>query len=745
MRRALWFVFIVMLTACSSASGVSTSSQLSSNPQLTLDEADQVAQSFLEAWKNADYATMYSWISPNARDVYNEAAFAEQYEFTITQLTQTALRTQVTGSLRQGTTAVVQYDVVFETSMFGEINDPGRTMRLIETLEGWRVAWSRLDIFAELAEGARLDRRQTMPGRGNIYDRNGKVLVDQNGRSVVVYLVKQDMANVERCMQELARIQRREYDDIEAQFSMYNRETRFQLGEMDPETFQTEERVLLEVCDVGDDEFDTYIRSTRRYFGQLAPHIIGYVSPIQPEQVAYYTAKGYPADALVGQSGIEQAYEDELAGTPGGELLIVAPTGEVLRTVAESDPQPGQSVYLSIDRDLQEAVQQAMVEAYNYSSGTWASTSPGAAAVIMDVKTGEILAAVSYPWFDPNLFNPDSAISNRAEQITDLSNDYRTPLVDRVLMGSYPAGSIFKIVSTAAGLDSGVYTPDTYYTCTAVWSHPDDYLDQRKDWIYGSGAHDTINFSQALTYSCDTYYWELGVHLHTELGTDALTQYAYRLGLGVPTGQTDLPEDVGLIPNPEDHYLINAAEWSIGDTANLVIGQGDMQISPMQIARMTAAIANGGSLWRPQFVSKVGIIGETPSYQTEPIATSVLDFDPSIFETIQEAMCQVTLDPYGTARYMFDTWYDFQGSDVIVCGKTGTAQTGDETTPPQAWFTAFAPMNDPEIAISVIVENSCEGSEIAAPLTRRIIEDYYGMRHSAWPDLWVTGCVPLGE
>jgi penicillin-binding protein 2 len=736
---------IGLLTACNSTSANSPGGSGGPNVSspLTLEQADQVAETFLKAWEETDYATMYSLISPNSRDAYNDAKFAEEYDLAATQITLNTLETSITSSLRQGTTAVIQYDVLFHSELFGDITDSARTMRLIETPEGWRVAWSRMDIFADLAEGARLDRVQTLPNRGNIYDRNGKVLVDQEGRSIVVYLVKQDIPNETACIQLLSRIMRREYSDLQALFDQYYPETRFFVGELDPETYQAEEANLLQACDVGDDQFDTYTRRTRRYWGELAPHIIGYVSQIQPEQLAEYQRKGYPQDALIGQAGVEQAYEEYLAGKPGAELKIVAPTGETVRKIAQANPEPGQSVYLTIDRDLQEAVQNAFYEAYSFAGPTWARTSHGAAAVVMDVKTGEILAMVSYPWFDPGLFNPDSPVPNRAEAIGALESDPSTPMVNRATAGSYPAGSIFKIVSTAAGLDSGIYTRDTWYTCVGSWSNPEDALPRRTDWIY-PGAHGTINFQQALTYSCDAYYWELGVNLH-KADPNLLPNYAYKMGLGVSTGQDVLPEEVGYIPNPADHFRRNAVSWALGDTANLVIGQGQMQITPLQITRMVAAVANGGKLWQPLFVSRAELIGEPPSYTAQPTALSALDFAPSTFETIREGLCQVTLDPNGTARYMFEDWYAFQRTDVVVCGKTGTAQTGGETTRPQAWFAAFAPQDDPEIAVTVIVENSCEGSEVSAPIVRRIVEDYYGMPHGEWPPLWQTGCFDLGE
>ncbi|MCD4685757.1 MAG: hypothetical protein K8S97_07460, partial [Anaerolineae bacterium] len=549
----LLIVATLVLSACDNDGNTPTvNSGLDSGLQLSLADAEQVAETFLTAWVAGDFATMYTLTSPNSREAYTETAFIAEYQNAALDITLNSLETQITSSLRQGATAAILYDVVFQAEMFGVIEDPGRTMRLIETPEGWRVAWSRMDIFAEMAEGARLHRAQTLPNRGNIYDRNGQVLVDQNGRSVGLYLVQQEIRNYNGCINLLSRLLRREYVEIEAKFIGWAPETRFPIGEIDAEMYQREEGSLISLCGIGDDNLDTLPRNTRRYFGELAAHIIGYIGPLSPEQTIEYERRGYPRNALIGQSGIEATYEDYLAGKPGGVLMITSPTGGTLRVIAETTPEPGQSVYLSIDRDLQEAVQNAFIEAYNESTPTWAQTSRGAAAVVMDVRTGEILAAVSYPSYDPSLFNPDSLLSNEARgaAITALNADPRAPLLNRVTQSRLPAASVFKIVSTAAGLDSGVYTPETAITCTGQWYGEEwgDGLPFRTDWL--ETGHGYVDFRHALTYSCDPYYWELGANMH-QVDPQMLTQYAYDMGLGVATGQTDLPEEIGQIPNEQ--------------------------------------------------------------------------------------------------------------------------------------------------------------------------------------------------
>lgn len=731
----------LILTACNGSKSPGGTGGSNPASQLTLEQAEQVAETFFKSWQQSDYSAMYGLISPNSRDAYTLDDFTAKYTDAAAQITLASVDTKVTSSLRQGTTAAIQYDVTFHSTMFGDIQDANRIMRLIETPEGWRVAWSTMDIFSDLAEGARLERKQVMPGRGNIYDRNGKVMADQNGRSIVLYLVKQDISDQNSCIALLARLLHREFSDVQNLFLQYNPDTLFPAGEIDPETYQQEQNNLLQACAVGDSPRDTIVRNTRRYFGEVAPHVIGYVGQVQPDQLAEYTQKGYPSDALIGQAGIEQTYEQWLAGKPGGTLQITSPTGETLRVIAQTQATPGQSVYLTIDRDLQIAVQDAFAEAYDEATATWSTRSPGAAAVVMNVKTGEILAMVSYPGFDPGLFNPDSPVMNRADQIAALNEDWRSPLLNRATQGLYPAGSIFKIISTATGLDSGVYTPDTAIMCSGKWYGAEkwgDGLPFRTDWL--PTGHGYVDFPHALTYSCDPYYWELGANLYQK-DPQLLTNYAYKMGLGVSTGLTDLPEEIGQVPSEDLIFKTEARHWNISDNLNLVIGQGPLQITPLQITRMTAAVANGGTMWKPYLVSKVQIIGEAPAYEAKPTATSVLNFAPSTFKLIRDAMCNVTLDPNGTANYMFAEWYKFQGMKVIVCGKTGTAQTGGANTKPQAWFAAFAPQDDPEIAVVVIVENSCEGSEVAAPIVRRIIEDYYHMpKHGEWPPLWQSGC-----
>lgn len=735
----------VLLAACDlGAPGVASDAlNIDTGPDLSLKGAESVARTFFERWAEGEFAVMYDHLSPRSREMFTSDQFATEYQNAASQMTLDTIDAAITTVEQQGTTAIVHYDVTFQTTFFGEIADTGRVMRLVSTPEGWRIAWSRMDIFDRLTAGARLERRANAPGRGNIYDRNGDVLVQEGARSVMMRVAQNKMANVADCQALLARLLHREVADMVALFARYNPDTVFTVGELDEDIYQANQSALLSVCDVGNETIDTAVRTGRRYYNELAPHLVGYVAQIREDQIDDYTARGYPPDALVGQEGIEAAFEAELSGKIGGQLLIISPTGELLRKIAEVPSEPGQDVYLTIDRRLQAGVQEILRYSYNLAQPTWAPDSPGAAAVVMDVKTGDILAMASYPFYQPGLFSPNAASDDPAAAIAALRNDARRPMLNRALQGQYSPASAFKMVTMAAALDEGIFTVDQPYACEGVWSHPSDVLTQRTDWTYPD-SHGTIDFKQALTYSCDPYFWEVGAEIH-QVDPAIITEHAKELGLGVPTGQTLLPEQIGSIPSPDTYRRTDGSGWQFGDTINIAIGQGDLVVTPMQMVRMTAAIASNGTLWVPNFVQKVQPPAGQPTLVTEPEVGAQLGYGADVFEAIREAMCDVTLEEDGTARFIFEDWYEWQNTDLVICGKTGTAQTGGEDTPPNAWFVAYAPQDDPEIAVAVIVENSCEGSEVSAPITRAIIEDYYRMPRSSWPDLWVEGCIPLGE
>jgi penicillin-binding protein 2 len=456
-------------------------------------------------------------------------------------------------------------------------------------------------------------------------------------------------------------------------------------------------------------------RPTRRYpIGTLAPHIIGNVGYPAEAALPAVREAGFNQDSILGKSGIEQSWDEALRGRPGGRLLIVSQGGGVLREITRSPSKPSESVWLTLDTQFQADV--AAIIAKAYADKEWPQ-SKGAAAVVMDVHTGAILAMVSYPTYDGNAFSPFPTIGREtATRVTaEVQADSRRPQLNRAVNGLYPLGSVMKTVSAAAVSDSGVYDLDERYTCTGIWTR--DIT--RYDWK--PGGHGLLTLPMALTQSSNPYFYEVGYQMNLAI-PGVLPQYMEKVGFGHPTGLRDLQESPGFIPNPDWKRKNFGVEWNFSDEVNIAVGQGEVQVTPLQVARWFAAIANGGTLLRPQLVSQVGILGEVPSYTLKPEAMEQLDIKPEVFTMLREGLCAVTQSPAGTAEYQFK---HSPLQRIGVCGKTGTAQTGGTDTISHAWFAAWAPMNNPEIAIAVIVENAGEGSGEAAPIVRHILEEYF--------------------
>ncbi|GIK64399.1 MAG: penicillin-binding protein 2 [Chloroflexota bacterium] len=691
----------------------------------------QLAATFLEAWSRQDYSTMYDLITPNARAMYSQSAFVEAYQSIWRDLELQSLKWEQKEVSTHGTTVLFNYDLTFTSANLGQFTDSNRLIRFVPSAEGMRIAWSLMDIFEDWTSGTRLRVEYTLPPRGNIYDSQGHALATQDGTAVAIYLARNRIPDEGRCIDELKALLGRDVSDLAEFFGQYNPDTEFFVGNTDYEILQTHAQVLQSVCR----PTNLIEHSTRRYFGSIAPHLIGYVGSVPAEQADQF--RDYPSDALVGLMGIESSWEAQLRGTIGSRFSLFSLTNDPIRVIAEQPSIPGQDIYLTIDRELQQSIVQAFADAYALAESTWASTSLGAAAVVLDVNTGAVLAMVSYPGFDPEVFNPHNLYFDPLQQIQSYQLDPRRPMLNHVTQAQLPLGSVFKLISSIGGADSGVVPINTTFACNDKWYGEEfgDSLPYRTDWY--TGGRGMIDGKQAIIYSCNPYYWQLAVSLDA-IDPNLLPKYASLFGLGQYTGINGVEEEPGFIPSPL--ALQNSGQtWSLPFTLNLVIGQGEVMVNPLQVVRMVAAIANGGNLFTPYVVQQVARPNEAPSFVSTP-EFSALDVNPEVLAEVRDAMCKVTTE--GTAEFIFSEWYVFQTDEPLICGKTGTAQSS-ETQPPHAWFVSFAPADNPEIAVVVVVENSCEGSEVAAPLARRIYEIYYDLPQSEWPPLWETGCTPL--
>ena len=679
-----------------------------------LAAASDIARRFLDAWQNNDIDAMHRLLTFRNRDLTPLPAFKAQYQQAHATLGLTSLDYKLQTLSGEGRFLRLQYEATFDTSILGRFTDSQRLLRLVvdSQVNEWRIAWSQADIFAEMGEGARLVFEAQTPGRANIYDRYGRALADQNGRVARIMVDNRRIPEREICFAALANATGETVAEIDELFNLRSKpDWIVDAGVIEPETYiRTRDRIA-EHCAA-----DFQQQPTRRYLdGALLPHVIGYVGYPDAGQLPDLLARGLNADSIIGKSGIEASMDATLSGAPGGRLSLVSTDGRQLRTLAESRSKPAQSLWLTIDADLQRHIHSVLDKAY--ATAPFAEDSPGAAVIVMDVNNGDVLAMVSYPAYDSNMFNPWPAMGRAAadEALEELLADERRPQLNRPAQATYVTGSVMKVMSSVAALESGVYDEDTRYVCTGSWRHGNDL---RYDWL--RTGHGAMSVQTGITNSCNPFFYEVGFRLNRR-DPQLLPDYARRLGLAQPTGINVIAEASGTIPTPDNVLSLTGLPWSYAHAVNLSIGQGEVQVTPLQMLRMYAAVANGGWLLRPQLVKERGILDQrAPVAERDVMRDLALDADN--LAIVQQGMCDVTRGYGGTASGAFD------GSpllDVGVCGKTGTAQVPGEGKPPHSWFIAYAPADEPQIAIVTLVENGGEGSAVAAPLTRRILEYYY--------------------
>lgn len=724
----------VTLAACGSlpvigsdGAGEAEAEPVEALPTPDLSEPTGVAQTFLTAWEEGNFEGMYSHLGANSQASYSLQDFMDWYTTTGSIMTLESLSTQLNSELTQGSSAQVDFRVTYLTRALGPI-EHDLTMSLTHDGARWGVVWTPFLILEGLCNSCTLQLEGATPSRANIYDREGLWLAQEDASAVTVAIVPEEMNEEfeEQMLDQLSTILRQSPEKLAQQYQGLPANWEIALGDTDLETYNEYVGVFNSYP-----ALRIYEKAGRRYFNALAPHALGYTGYIPEDECPDWQQRGYSCDTIVGLAGIENWGESFLAGTPSGRLSIYTATGEFVTDVVTVDAVPSQSIYTTIDRRLQIIVQDTLQEAYAAARDTWAgglTPSPGAAVVVIDVNNGEILAMASYPDYDPNVFNPFNQVPETESRIQGYLSDARKPFLNRATTGEYPAGSVFKVVSMAAALGEGGYETTTPYTCIGIWDGL-GVANRKVDWL--PEGHGTISLAQALTYSCDPYFYQIGLDSGNQ-DFDMIPRYARGFGLGSPTGLTQLRESPGLIPDENWMVETRGREWTISDSVNISIGQGDILVTPLQAANMFAAIANGGTLYRPQLVQQIAIIGENPSWTVQPEVMGTLPLTPEHLEVMQNSLWDVQRDPGGTAQWILGP------SPLTLAGKTGTAQAPGETALPHAWFVGYAPADAPEIAVAVVVENSGEGAAIASPIFRRITEEYLLGSFDAYeyPEFW---------
>ena len=679
-----------------------------------LTAAGAVAHQFLDAWLAGDFAQMHALLTFRNRELTPFEGFRALYLDVHERMTLQGMEYQPQTLTGEGRVLVFQYQMIFHTRVLGSFTDPDRLLHLVLDPQagGWRVAWSEADIFAEFGQGARLIFEAQVPGRANIYDRYGEALADQNGTVVRVLVDNGRIPNRDACFQLLAESLGRSKAGM---VDLFDRRSGADWivhpGILEPDDFIKANDSLQTQCGA---QFRQ--QPTRRYSnGTLMPHVIGHVGFPDANQIADLEAIGFNAETIIGKGGIEASMNDTLAGQPGGRLSLVGADGRRIRVLSQVSARVPESLWLTIDADLQAAISRILERAYQRQA--WGDDSKGAAVVIMDVNNGELLALVSYPSYDANIINP-FPILGRAEALKALEaliEDERAPQLNRAAQGVYVTGSVMKGLSALAALESGVYDEATRYSCIGTWRYGNDI---RYDWL--AGGHGIMTAQSGITNSCNPFFYEVGFRLNA-VDPWLLPSWALKMGLGQFTGIGVIPEIKGNIPTPDNVVQSTGLPWSYAHAVNLSIGQGEVQVSPLQMARLYAAIANGGYLLRPHLVRERGILDQRTPVAARDVMRDA-ELDPANLAIIRRGMCDVVSTYSGTAAHQF---YDSPLLDIGVCGKTGTAQVPEPDKPPHSWFIAYAPAKEPKIAIVTMVETAGEGSAVAAPLTREILEYYF--------------------
>ena len=562
----------------------------------------------------------------------------------------------------------------------------------------WRLQIVHSSHYRELAQGNVLRSVRLRPTRGLILDRNGEILAT-NRPAYEVALVRENLTDLDATLQWLSDVLGQPAGELEARLDRHQNLPQFRpvvIADGVPlVTVATIEARRLEHPGVV-----VQVQTKRDYpHGQLAAHVLGHVGEISRRQLDDLADRRFRMGDIIGQDGIERRYNDELAGHTGERLTVVNSAGREVRVLHEQPPQPGMTIMLSLDWALQQRAEALL-------SGR------AGAIVLLDVRSAEILAMVSAPTYDPNAFSARFT----SEDWRQLTEDPRKPLQNRSLRASYPPGSTFKLIMAVAGLEQQVVSPTTTVFCPGGRT------------LFGRfynclGQHGNVHLQQALSVSCNSYFYELGVRL----GRSRIVQAATQLGLGERTG-VDLPsEEPGLLPS-QSWLDRQQRRWYPGETVSVSIGQGPLNVTPLQMAQAAAIIATGFD-YTPHLMTQV----EEPSSTTGGFGWSMRARPAALRLTTRESVLagMASAVEQGTARRALVP-------TIQIGGKTGTAQvvrrslTRDveeiaEHLRNHAWFVGVAPINEPEVAIAVLVEHGGSGGTVAAPLAGQLLTDYFGV------------------
>lgn len=570
----------------------------------------------------------------------------------------------------------------------------------------WYLQIQQGELFARMAENNRVRYVEVTAPRGNIFDKKGREIVT-NRPSFNVVWSREDNKLDDTVLKQLARI-------LDEDVSVL-------LGRI-RKMENTPRHIPIRLADDLNWDKVAYIENNRLelpgikieviplrvyHYDNLASHLLGYLGEINEKELNNEDESVYRGGDQIGKMGLERIREKDLRGEKGRNFMEVNALGFEQKNLKGVEPLPGNDIHLTLDIDLQKAAEDIMN-----------SEDKAGAVVAVEVNSGRLLALVSSPPLRINEFVGGISINIWQEMLDDPHN----PLINKLVQGLYPPASTYKIVTAAAGLAEGIISPEMVLYCSGQHR-----FGNRSYGCWKKNGHGAVTFEKALAESCDIYFYIIG----QRLGVDRLAEYANKLGLGQKTGVEMEHEKSGLIPTSTWKKRRYKESWQEGETLSVAIGQGFDLATPLQVAMMTAAVANGGTLFKPVVIEKVIDPDNKVLEQFNPTITQRFSGQSKNLKLIRQALVQAVNGPHGTGKLA-------RINGITVAGKTGTAQVvrlkqykhlKEEDIPykyrDHAWFTCFAPAENPEIAVTVLVEHGLHGGSSAAPVAKAVLEAYF--------------------
>lgn len=654
----------------------------------------QAARQFFDLWDHGQYERMYDMLSEASQSETPKERFVARYRNITSGVGITSIRADFrpelpsTSPKEQQTSLTLPYTITMQASRLGEFGEDNELPLVLEGGE-WRIRWSPSLIFKGLTADKSVRLLPDDSVRGEIVDRKGRMLAGP-GKVLSIGVIPGAIKDEGKVLIALSTYLEMSPEVIKARYANANPDWWVPLRDLPMGKLDEAKSRLGSVEGIAIREKDARVYP----YGSVAAHVLGYVSQVNAEDLKRLGPKGYEESDVVGRAGLEASMEDVLAGEKGGRLVIVDQNGGTARTIAQREAKPGGRVELAIDVDVQKKAEEALGD----KTGS---------IVVIDPRDHSVLALVSHPAYDPNAF----VLGLSEADWKKLSEDPRLPFQDRPTLSAYPTGSVFKVVTMAAGLEKGGYTPESLFNSPGQWTLPGTNQ-VFGDWL--PQGHGQLNLMDGLAQSANPVFYEIGYKLNS-LDPNLLPDFAREFGLGAPVGLVGLPEAAGTVPSPEWKMLTLKESWYPGDAVNLAIGQGYLEATPLQIANLYAALADEGHLRTPLLIKRVVQASGEKEFASDP--DQDLPISAATRTAIREGMKRAAADPKGTANYAF------KGFSIPTAAKTGSAE--NQNPDAHAWFAGYAPVDNPEVVVVVMVEGGRAGGEVAAPLARNFLEGYF--------------------